>query len=75
MLCFSCTGGCPSYRWNGDRDLGPAVLLQAYRWLIDSRDEATGECSTRLKTPSRLYRCHTIVNCTKTCPKGLEPAR
>ncbi len=75
ILCFSCTGGCPSYWWNGDRYLGPAVLLQAYRWLIDSRDEATGERLDELEDPFRLYRCHTIMNCTKTCPKGLEPAK
>jgi succinate dehydrogenase / fumarate reductase, iron-sulfur subunit len=75
ILCFCCTGGCPSYWWNGDRYLGPAVLLQAYRWLIDSRDEATGERLDKLEDPFRLYRCHTIMNCTKTCPKGLEPAK
>ncbi len=75
ILCFSCTGGCPSYWWNGDRYLGPAVLLQAYRWLVDSRDEATGERLDTLEDPFRLYRCHTIMNCTKTCPKGLEPAK
>ena len=75
ILCFCCTGGCPSYWWNGDRYLGPAVLLQAYRWLIDSRDEATGERLDRLEDPFRLYRCHTIMNCTKTCPKRLQPAK
>jgi succinate dehydrogenase / fumarate reductase iron-sulfur subunit len=75
ILCFCCTGGCPSYWWNGDRYLGPAVLLHAYRWLIDSRDEATGERLDRLEDPFRLYRCHTIMNCTKTCPKGLQPAK
>lgn len=75
ILCFCCTGGCPSYWWNGDRYLGPAVLLQAYRWLIDSRDEASGERLDTLEDPFRLYRCHTIMNCTKTCPKGLEPAK
>ncbi len=75
ILCFCCTGGCPSYWWNGDRYLGPAVLLQAYRWLIDSRDETTGERLDKLEDPFRLYRCHTIMNCTKTCPKGLEPAK
>ena len=66
---------CPSYWWNGDRYLGPAVLLQAYRWLIDSRDEATGERLDQLEDPFRLYRCHTIMNCTQTCPKGLNPAK
>lgn len=75
ILCFSCTGGCPSYWWNGDRYLGPAVLLQAYRWLSDSRDEAIGERLDILEDPFRLYRCHTILNCTLTCPKGLNPAK
>ena len=59
----------------GDRYLGPAVLLQAYRWIADSRDEATGERLDALEDPFRLYRCHTIMNCTKTCPKGLNPAK
>ncbi|MBI1775681.1 MAG: succinate dehydrogenase iron-sulfur subunit [Proteobacteria bacterium] len=75
VLCFCCTTSCPSYWWNGDRYLGPAVLLQAYRWIADSRDEATGERLDALEDPFRLYRCHTIMNCTKTCPKGLNPAR
>jgi succinate dehydrogenase / fumarate reductase iron-sulfur subunit len=75
ILCFCCTTGCPSYWWNGERYLGPAVLLQAYRWLIDSRDEATGERLDTLEDPFRLYRCHTILNCTNTCPKGLNPAK
>jgi succinate dehydrogenase / fumarate reductase iron-sulfur subunit len=75
ILCFCCTTGCPSYWWNGERYLGPAVLLQAYRWLQDSRDEATGERLDTLEDPFRLYRCHTIMNCTKTCPKGLEPSK
>jgi len=75
ILCFCCSGGCPSYWWNSERYLGPAVLLQAYRWLIDSRDEATGERLDKLEDPFRLYRCHTIMNCTKTCPKGLQPAK
>ena len=66
---------CPSYWWNGDRYLGPAALLQAYRWLIDSRDEATGERLDDLEDPFRLYRCHTIMNCAKACPKGLNPAK
>ena len=70
-----CSTSCPSYWWNGDRYLGPAVLLQAYRWLIDSRDEATGERLDELEDPFRLYRCHTIMNCAKTCPKGLNPAK
>ena len=66
---------CPSYWWNGDRYLGPAVLLQAYRWIADSRDEYTGERLDELEDPFRLYRCHTIMNCTRTCPKGLNPAK
>ncbi|GHC74081.1 succinate dehydrogenase iron-sulfur subunit [Limoniibacter endophyticus] len=75
ILCFCCQTSCPSYWWNGDRYLGPAVLLQAYRWLIDSRDEATGERLDNLEDPFRLYRCHTIMNCAQTCPKGLNPAK
>jgi succinate dehydrogenase / fumarate reductase iron-sulfur subunit len=75
ILCFSCTTSCPSYWWNGERYLGPAVLLQAYRWIVDSRDDATGERLDQLEDPFRLYRCHTIMNCTKTCPKGLNPAK
>ncbi|MFN3626343.1 MAG: succinate dehydrogenase iron-sulfur subunit [Parvibaculum sp.] len=75
ILCACCSTSCPSYWWNGDRYLGPAALLQAYRWLIDSRDEATGERLDALEDPFRLYRCHTIMNCAKTCPKGLNPAK
>ena len=75
ILCFSCSTACPSYWWNGDRYLGPAVLLQAYRWIADSRDDHTGERLDALEDPFRLYRCHTILNCTKTCPKGLNPAK
>jgi len=75
ILCFCCSTSCPSYWWNGDRFLGPAVLLQAYRWIADSRDEATGERLDALEDPFRLYRCHTIMNCTNTCPKGLNPAK
>ena len=75
ILCFCCSTACPSYWWNGERYLGPAVLLQAYRWLIDSRDEAKGERLDNLEDPFRLYRCHTIMNCTQTCPKGLTPAK
>ncbi|NIA68246.1 succinate dehydrogenase iron-sulfur subunit [Pelagibius litoralis] len=75
ILCFSCSTSCPSYWWNGDRYLGPAILLQAYRWIVDSRDEATGERLDQLEDPFRLYRCHTIMNCTKTCPKSLNPAK
>jgi len=75
ILCFCCSTSCPSYWWNGDRYLGPAILLQAYRWIADSRDEKTGERLDDLEDPFKLYRCHTIMNCTKTCPKGLNPAR
>ena len=75
ILCFCCQTSCPSYWWNGDRYLGPAILLQAYRWIADSRDEETGERLDQLEDPFRLYRCHTIMNCTKTCPKGLNPAK
>ena len=75
ILCFCCTAGCPSHWWNADRFLGPAVLLQAYRWLSDSRDESPGERLDQLEDPYKLYRCHTILNCTRTCPKGLNPGR
>jgi succinate dehydrogenase / fumarate reductase iron-sulfur subunit len=75
ILCACCSTSCPSYWWNGDRYLGPAVLLQAYRWLIDSRDEAAGERLDNVEDPFRLYRCHTIMNCAKACPKGLNPAK
>jgi len=75
ILCFCCQTSCPSYWWNGERYLGPAVLLQAYRWLIDSRDEATGDRLDNLEDPFRLYRCHTIMNCAQACPKGLNPAK
>ena len=75
ILCFCCSTACPSYWWNGDRYLGPAVLLQAYRWIADSRDEKTGGRLDALEDPFRLYRCHTILNCTKTCPKNLNPAK
>ncbi len=75
ILCACCTTSCPSYWWNGDRYLGPAALLQARRWLVDSRDETTGERLDDLEDPFRLYRCHTILNCSKACPKGLNPAK
>jgi succinate dehydrogenase / fumarate reductase, iron-sulfur subunit len=75
ILCFCCSTSCPSYWWNGDKYLGPAVLLQAYRWIADSRDEATGKRLDALEDPFKLYRCHTIMNCTQTCPKGLNPAK
>ncbi len=75
ILCACCSTACPSYWWNGDRYLGPAVLLQAYRWIVDSRDEDTGARLDDLEDPFKLYRCHTIMNCTRTCPKGLNPAK
>ncbi|MBI4184239.1 MAG: succinate dehydrogenase iron-sulfur subunit [Proteobacteria bacterium] len=75
ILCFCCSTSCPSYWWNPDRFLGPAILLQAYRWIADSRDEATGERLDELEDPFRLYRCHTIMACTNACPKGLNPAK
>ena len=75
ILCYCCSTSCPSYWWNSDRFLGPATLLQAYRWINDSRDEATGERLDDLEDPFKLYRCHTIMNCTNTCPKGLNPAK
>ena len=75
ILCACCSTSCPSYWWNSERYLGPAILLQAYRWLVDSRDENAGERLDDLEDPYRLYRCHTIMNCTNTCPKGLNPAK
>jgi succinate dehydrogenase / fumarate reductase, iron-sulfur subunit len=74
IMCACCSTSCPSYWWNSDRYLGPAALLQSYRWIIDSRDEATGDRLDNLEDPFRLYRCHTIMNCAKACPKGLNPA-
>ena len=75
ILCACCSTACPSYWWNPDRYLGPAVLLQAYRWIVDSRDEMTGERLDALEDPFKLYRCHTILNCTEACPKGLNPGK
>ncbi|MGH6818428.1 MAG: succinate dehydrogenase iron-sulfur subunit [Methylovirgula sp.] len=75
ILCACCTTSCPSYWWNGDRYLGPAVLLQAYRWMSDSRDQATSERLDNVEDSFKLYRCHTIMNCAKACPKGLNPAK
>ncbi len=75
ILCACCSTSCPSYWWNSDRYLGPATLLQAYRWIADSRDENSGERLDDLEDPFKLYRCHTIMNCTDTCPKGLNPAK
>jgi succinate dehydrogenase / fumarate reductase iron-sulfur subunit len=75
ILCACCSTSCPSYWWNGDKYLGPATLLQAYRFISDSRDEATDERLDALEDPFKLYRCHTIMNCTNSCPKGLNPAK
>ena len=75
ILCACCSTACPSYWWNSDRFLGPAALLAAYRWIIDSRDDASGERLDELEDPFRLYRCHTIMNCTDVCPKDLNPAK
>ncbi|XP_053677272.1 succinate dehydrogenase [ubiquinone] iron-sulfur subunit, mitochondrial [Anopheles nili] len=75
ILCACCSTSCPSYWWNGDKYLGPAVLMQAYRWIIDSRDESTAARLDKLKDPFSVYRCHTIMNCTRTCPKGLNPGK
>ena len=75
IMCFCCSTSCPSYWWNGDKYLGPAVLLQAWRWIADSRDEATQERLDSLEDSFKLYRCHTIMTCTKPGPKGLNPAK
>jgi len=75
VLCACCSTSCPSYWWNSDKYLGPAVLLQASRWLEDTRDENAGERLDELEDPYKLYRCHTIMSCTDTCPKGLNPAK
>lgn len=75
ILCFCCTTSCPSYWWNGDKYLGPAVLQQAYRWIIDSRDQYTTDRLKDLNDEWKLGRCHTIMNCTSSCPKGLNPAK
>jgi succinate dehydrogenase / fumarate reductase iron-sulfur subunit len=75
ILCACCSASCPSYWWNSDRYLGPAALLQAYRWIVDTRDEKTDERLDDLEDPFRLYRCHTILNCTQACPKDLNPGK
>lgn len=75
ILCACCSTSCPSYWWNSDKYLGPAALMQAYRWIIDSRDQATAERLDQLKDPFSVFRCHTIMNCTRTCPKHLNPGR
>ena len=75
ILCACCSTSCPSYWWNGDKYLGPAVLLQAYRWIKDSRDAEQKERLKKVADELKLYRCHTIMNCTSSCPKGLNPAK
>jgi len=75
ILCACCSTACPSYWWNSDRFLGPAALLAAYRWVVDTRDGARAERLAKLDESFRLYRCHTIMNCTEACPKDLNPAR
>ena len=74
ILCASCSTSCPSFWWNPDKFVGPAGLLQAYRFIADSRDEATSERLDNLEDPYRLFRCHTIMNCVDVCPKGLNPS-
>ena len=75
ILCACCSTSCPSYWWNADKYLGPAVLMQAYRWIADSRDQKTKERLEDLDDSFKLYRCHTIMNCSNTCPKGLNPGK
>ncbi|CUA71217.1 succinate dehydrogenase iron-sulfur subunit [Rhizoctonia solani] len=75
ILCACCSTSCPSYWWNQDEYLGPATLMQAYRWIADSRDSYGAERRERLQNSMSVYRCHTIFNCTRTCPKGLNPAQ
>ena len=75
IMCACCSTSCPSYWWNGEKYLGPAVLLQAYRWIIDSRDEERVKRLKKVADELKLFRCHTIMNCTNSCPKGLNPAK
>ncbi|CAF1069631.1 unnamed protein product [Rotaria sordida] len=75
ILCACCSTSCPSYWWNSDKYLGPAVLMQAYKWIVDSRDEYTKERLEQFRDPFSLYRCHTIMNCAEACPKGLNPGK
>jgi len=75
ILCACCSTSCPSYWWNADKYLGPAVLMQAFRWVEDSRDQMTDERLEMLDDSFKLFRCHTIMNCSKTCPKGLNPGK
>uniref|UniRef100_D5MTG1 Succinate dehydrogenase [ubiquinone] iron-sulfur subunit, mitochondrial n=2 Tax=Corynespora cassiicola TaxID=59586 RepID=D5MTG1_CORCC len=74
ILCACCSTSCPSYWWNQEEYLGPAVLLQSYRWIADSRDEKTAQRQDALNNSMSMYRCYTILNCSRTCPKGLNPA-
>ncbi|ELU09592.1 hypothetical protein CAPTEDRAFT_21987 [Capitella teleta] len=73
ILCACCSTSCPSYWWNSDKYLGPAVIMQAYRWIMDSRDDFGADRLSKMNDKWSLYKCHTIMNCTKTCPKGLNP--
>jgi succinate dehydrogenase / fumarate reductase iron-sulfur subunit len=75
ILCGCCSTSCPSFWWNPDKFLGPAALLQSWRFLADSRDQATDERLANLEGPFKLFRCHTIMNCVEVCPKGLNPTR
>ncbi|KAK2755592.1 succinate dehydrogenase complex, subunit B [Arachnomyces sp. PD_36] len=75
ILCACCSTSCPSYWWNSEEYLGPAILLQSYRWLVDSRDEKTEQRKAALDNGMSVYRCHTIMNCARTCPKGLNPGK
>jgi len=75
ILCGCCTTSCPSFWWNPDKFLGPAALLQAARFIGDSRDQATEERLQALDDPFKLFRCHTIMNCVQVCPKGLNPTK
>jgi len=75
ILCACCSTSCPSWWWNPDKFVGPAGLLQAYRFIADSRDDATSERLDNLEDPYRLFRCHTIMNCVDVCPKGLNPTK
>jgi succinate dehydrogenase / fumarate reductase iron-sulfur subunit len=74
ILCACCSTSCPSYWWNPEKFLGPAALLQSYRWIQDSRDDSKKERLEALNDKFKVYRCHTIMNCTRACPKGLNPS-
>jgi succinate dehydrogenase and fumarate reductase iron-sulfur protein len=75
ILCACCSTSCPSYWWNSEEYLGPAILLHVLPLVADSRDERTAERKAALDNSMSVYRCHTILNCTRTCPKGLNPGR